>query len=190
MYFDFLILPALIFLARICDVTIGTLRIIFIARGNKVIAPILGFFEVLIWIIAISRIMHNLDNWICYIAYAGGFATGNFIGLRVEEKLAMGVRGFRIVTGDQSNKLIDELQRAGFGLTFMQAEGTTGKVIMIYTVVQRQNLDLVKKLVARIDPDAFYIIEDIRTVKNGVFKTNETQNNIDKSDFRYWRRGV
>ncbi len=90
-WFNYLVLPAAIFLARICDVTIGTLRIIFVSKGNKLIAPVLGFFEVLIWIIAITRIIENLNNPFCYVAYAAGFATGNYIGLRVEEKLAVGI---------------------------------------------------------------------------------------------------
>lgn len=70
--FEYAIMPFLIFLARICDVSIGTMRIIFVSKGNRKVAPVLGFFEVLIWIIAISKIMQNLDNYINYIAYAAG----------------------------------------------------------------------------------------------------------------------
>ena len=88
--FTFIILPILIFIARVCDVSIGTMRIIFISRGAKILAPLLGFFEILIWLVAIGKVMQNLDNIACYVAYAGGFATGNFVGIRIEEKLAMG----------------------------------------------------------------------------------------------------
>src|SRR5512136_2996901 len=88
--FSYVIMPLLIFLARICDVSIGTMRIIFVSKGKKNIAPILGFFEVLIWITAISKIMQNLDDYINYVAYAAGFATGNLVGMILEEKLAMG----------------------------------------------------------------------------------------------------
>ena len=73
----FFLLPLLIFLARICDVTIGTMRIIMVSKGKKLLAPVLGFFEVLIWVMAIGKIMQNLSNPVCYIAYAGGFAIGN-----------------------------------------------------------------------------------------------------------------
>jgi len=191
MWFDYLILPLLIFCARICDVTIGTIRIIFIARGHKVIAPLLGFFEVLIWIVAISRIMHNLDNWICYLAYAGGFATGNFIGLMMEEKLAMGVRAVRIITADLRSPIMEALQREGIGVTFFPAEGSEGKVLSIYTIVQRHYIEHVKQLIDRIDPDAFYVVEDIRSVKNGVFISNSgKQHNVDRSAYRYWKRGT
>ena len=89
--FTYAILPVLIFLSRLIDVTIGTLRIIMVSKGQKSWAPILGFFEVLIWLIAISKIFQNLDNWLCYVTYAAGFATGNYIGLFLEEKLAVGI---------------------------------------------------------------------------------------------------
>ena len=79
--FIYVLLPLLIFMARICDVSIGTLRIIFVSKGKRNIAPVLGFFEVLIWITAISKIMENLDNYVNFVAYAAGFATGNFVGM-------------------------------------------------------------------------------------------------------------
>ena len=88
----------LIFFLRIGDVSLGTIRIIFVARGNKFIAPLLGFFEVFIWVIAISNIIQHLDNWVNYVAYAGGFAAGNFIGMLIEERLAVGVSLVRIIT--------------------------------------------------------------------------------------------
>ncbi|GAE87820.1 hypothetical protein JCM21531_1220 [Acetivibrio straminisolvens JCM 21531] len=80
----------LIFFSRIIDVTIGTIRIIFVSRGKKYLAPVLGFFEVLVWIVAISQVMQNLNNFACYFAYAAGFATGTFVGIIIEEKLAIG----------------------------------------------------------------------------------------------------
>ena len=89
-YFDLLVLPLLIFCLRICDMTLDTLRIIFMTRGLKRLAPIIGFFEILIWIFAITRIMQHLNSWVCYVAYAGGFATGNYVGMLVDEKLAIG----------------------------------------------------------------------------------------------------
>ncbi|HER42916.1 MAG TPA: hypothetical protein ENO08_00460, partial [Candidatus Eisenbacteria bacterium] len=78
--FKWVVLPLLIILARVIDVTIGTIRIVFVSRGHKVIAPILGFFEVLIWLLAIGQIMRNLSNFMCYIAYGTGFALGTYMG--------------------------------------------------------------------------------------------------------------
>ncbi len=105
-YFDYLILPLLIFLARIVDVSMDTIRLIFIARGFKKFAPLIGFFQVLVWIITITRIMANLDNWTCYVAYAAGFAAGNFTGMILEEKLALGVEMIRVITQRKADNLI------------------------------------------------------------------------------------
>ncbi|MFN8208507.1 MAG: DUF5698 domain-containing protein [Bacteroidales bacterium] len=126
-WFNYLVLPLLIFFARICDVTIGTLRIIFVSKGNKLVAPLLGFFEVLIWILAITRIIENLDNPLCYIAYAGGFATGNYIGLLVEERLAVGVVIIRIITTREVPELVNRLNTSGHGTTVVNAGRQQGK---------------------------------------------------------------
>lgn len=167
--FEYVILPILIVLARVCDVTLGTLRIIFVSKGNKTIAPLLGFFEVLIWIIAISRIMNNLDNFINYIAYAGGFALGNYIGLLVEEKLAMGILGIRIITRKDASDLITYLNEKGYGTTTLEATGSRQKVHLIFTIVQRTHLEEVIQIIKKFNPKAFYTIEDIRFVNEGIF---------------------
>src|SRR5205823_2012095 len=92
-------LPLLVFLAELCVVTIGTIRIIFIARGMKVLAPVLGFFEVSIWLFAIGQIMQNLSNLGCYLAFAGGFTAGNFLGVLIEKRLGLGTLVVRVITG-------------------------------------------------------------------------------------------
>ncbi|HBS87233.1 MAG: hypothetical protein A2W91_03365 [Bacteroidetes bacterium GWF2_38_335] len=167
--FTYIILPLLIFLARICDVTIGTLRIIFLSKGKKYIAPIMGFFEVLIWIMAMGQIMENLDNIVCYIAYAGGFATGNFIGMLIEEKLAMGIVGIRVITKKEAHDLVAKLREDGFGITVVDAEGATGQVAIIYTTIDRKDLPGVLNTIKEYNPNAFYTVEDHRFVGKGVF---------------------
>lgn len=167
--FTLVLLPALIFFARICDVTIGTMRIIFVSRGAKILAPVLGFFEVLIWLVAIGKVMQNLDNAMCYLAYAGGFATGNFVGIWVEEKLAMGSFVIQIITGQDASELIDMLNAAGYGTTSIPARGRSGQVHIIYTIIRRSDLDDVIDMIKRFNPKAFYTIEDVRFVKEGVF---------------------
>lgn len=101
------ILPFLIFLSRIFDVSLGTLRIIFVNRGMKYLAPLIGFFEVLIWLIVIGNVMKNIGSPINYIAYAAGFATGNFVGIYLEGKLAMGVILLRIITQKKPKNLFN-----------------------------------------------------------------------------------
>lgn len=167
--FSWVILPLLIFLARICDVTIGTIRIIFVSRGQKVFASLLGFCEVLIWLVAIGQIMKNLNNVACYIAYAGGFAMGNYIGIALEGKLAMGVVLVRIITRQDGNELIACLREAGYGVTSIDAKGAIGPVHVIYTVIKRTSLGEVVEIIHRFNPKAFYSVEDIRTVREGVF---------------------
>lgn len=163
-WFVYVLLPALIFVSRIIDVSMGTLRIIFVSRGDKIIAPILGFFEVLIWLLAISGIMANLDNWITYIAYAGGFAAGNYFGLLLEERLALGIRMIRIITSRDANPLIANLRSGGFGVTTVPATGKDGPVHIIYTIIPRNLTKRVIEKVKEFNPKAFYSIEDVSGV--------------------------
>jgi uncharacterized protein YebE (UPF0316 family) len=167
--FAYLILPFLIFLARILDVTIGTIRIVMVSKGQKFWAPILGFFEVLIWLIAISRIFQNLDNWVNYIAYAGGFATGNYIGLIIEERLAMGIVKIQIITRKSAADLIVNLKNAGYGITHHEAQGSSEFVSIIYSIIKRNEIQKVENIVKATNPKAFYSIEDVKSVSHGVF---------------------
>jgi len=185
--FTWVILPALIFMARICDVTIGTIRIIFVSRGNKTAASFLGFFEVLIWLIAIGQIMKNLNNVFCYFAYAGGFAMGNFIGITLEEKLAMGVLVVRIITRKDATQLFEELKEEGFGITMLDARGATGPVHIIYTVIKRSALPRVVEMIKTFNPKAFYSIEDVKTVNSGVFP-NSVMHGVHLGYFRRYRK--
>lgn len=166
--FNLIFLPILIFLARIIDVTIGTFRIVMVSRGKKYIAPILGFFEVFIWIIAIGKIMQNLDNWINIIAYAAGFATGNYIGLLIEEKVAMGVVKIQIITSKSANELIEKLKSDGYGITHQEANGSTGKVSILYSIINRTDVTKVIELIRTYNPNAFYSIEDVKFVNKEV----------------------
>lgn len=167
--FSYGLLPVLIFLARICDVSLGTMRIIFVSKGKKYIAPILGFFEVLIWIIAVSKIMQNLDNYINYIAYAAGFATGNFMGMIIEEKLAMGIQMIRVFTYQRGTELIQNLNSRGYGATAVDAHGAREDVQLIYTIVHRNEIDKVMDIINHYNPKAFYTIEDVKAVNEGIF---------------------
>lgn len=137
---NWVILPLLIFIARMSDVTLGTLRNIFISRGFKKIVPIVGFFEVLIWLIAMKQVMSRADNFVCYFAWAGGFAMGTYVGMRIEERLALGMQVIRIITSEISEKLINALRDANHGITIVDAQGAIGPVKMIFSIVQRKYL--------------------------------------------------
>jgi uncharacterized protein YebE (UPF0316 family) len=165
--FRWVLLPLMIFAARILDVSIQTIRIVFVSRGHKIVASTLGFFEVLIWLMAISQIIRNLSNPLCYIAYGGGFAAGTFIGLVIEEKLAIGAYLVRIITKLEATDLVGSLRAAGFGVTNVPAEGASGKVCVVYTVVRRASMPEVMGIVKQHNPGAFYTIENIRSVSEG-----------------------
>src|SRR5665648_187000 len=188
--FSYFIMPLLIFLARICDVSFGTLRIIFVSKGKRNIAPILGFFEVLIWIIVISRIMQNLDNYINYIAYAAGFATGNYVGMIIEEKLAVGIQMIRVFAHERGTELVKTLNSSGYGATVVEAHGAREKVHLIYTIVQRNELENVLELINKFNPNAFYTIEDVKTAYEGIFTPKKRANVLFFSNIlRQWRKG-
>jgi uncharacterized protein YebE (UPF0316 family) len=188
--FTYVMLPILIFLARICDVSIGTLRIIFVSKGKRNIAPILGFFEVLIWITAISKIMQNLDNYINYIAYAAGFATGNFVGMIIEEKLAMGILMVRVFAHERGPELVQTLNGNGYGATVVEAHGAREKVDLIYTIVERNELGNVLELINGFNPKSFYTVEDVKSVNEGIFAQKKPNYIFPFSNvIRQWRKG-
>jgi uncharacterized protein YebE (UPF0316 family) len=172
--FTYIVLPALIFLARVCDVSIGTMRIILVSRGAKIIAPLLGFFEILVWLVAIGKVMENLTNVACYVAYAGGFAAGNLVGIYIEEKVAMGTVLIRIITPKGASELIKNLRGEGFGATSIPAEGSTGRVFVIYSLIKRSDLDYVVAIIKKFNPKAFYSIEDVRFVSQGGLPLNKS----------------
>ncbi|MCF8360157.1 MAG: DUF2179 domain-containing protein [Prolixibacteraceae bacterium] len=166
--FNYLFMPLIIFFSRILDVTLGTFRIVMVARGNKLFAPILGFFEVLIWIIVIGGIMQNIDNWLNIIAYAAGFAAGNYVGLLIEERIAMGIVRVQIITKKPANKLITKLIREKYGITYHEARGSNGNVNIIYSIVNRKKLKKLIYSIRSMNPNAFYTVEDVKFVSNEV----------------------
>lgn len=185
--YSYVILPVLIMLARICDVTIGTMRIIFVSKGQRYVAPILGFFEVFIWIIVIGQIMANLNNWACYFGYALGFALGNYVGMRVEEYLAVGKQLVRVIATKDGIDLVKSLNTKGFGATLIEGEGSTGKVQLIYVIANRDSMSQVLTVINDFNPKLFYSIEDIKKVSSGIFPSQSPFNKL--NPFYHWRKG-
>jgi uncharacterized protein YebE (UPF0316 family) len=178
-YYSWIILPLIIFFSRVGDVSLGTLRHVFISKGYRQIVPILGFFEVLIWIVVVAQVMKNLNNFACYLAWAGGFATGTYVGLRIEERLALGLQVIRIITNQNSEALIKSLKESNHGVTIVDAQGAVGPVKMIFTIIKRKNVKSVEKLIAQNNPTAFYSIEDIKRSNQGVFMPLPPQSNME-----------
>ncbi|MDY0388485.1 MAG: DUF2179 domain-containing protein [Methanolobus sp.] len=167
-FFSLVIIPLLIFFARVIDVTFGTLRIIFISRGMKLLAPIVGFFEIFIWLLAIGQIFQDSGSFINMLAYAGGFAVGNYVGIVVEERMAMGFNIVQIITQQDATDLISALNSKGFGVTAVDGYGKRGAVKLIYLVLKRKDIEAAVKMVQHFNPNAFYTIKDVRSTKGGV----------------------
>ncbi len=162
--FSYVILPLLIFFARVCDVTLSTIRIIFVMNGKRNIAPILGFFEAFIWLLAIGQIISQVDNIFAYLAYAGGFATGTFIGMYVEERLAVGMAVLRLITKEINEGMLEFLHENKFSYSLVDAMGRKGTVNIVFFVVKRENLERLIEGINEHHPNAFYTIENIRQV--------------------------
>jgi len=168
-FWQYVGIPLLICLARICDVTLGTIRIMYVARGIKILAALLGFFEVTIWLFAIGQIFSNLTNVLNYFAYALGFALGNYIGITIEERLSVGVLLLRIITKLKADKLMDALKVAGFGITAVDGKGIYGPVKVIFTGINRKDLDGVVDVIKEHNPLAVYSVQDVRSVSTAPF---------------------
>lgn len=167
--FTWVVLPLLIFLGRIADQSMGTLRVIFISKGYKYLAPLIGFFESIIWLLAVSQIMQHLDNIVCFVAYGAGFGMGNYVGILLEEKLSLGNVIIRVILRSDSPELIAHLRETGFGFTLLNAEGSQGSVKVLFLVIRRQKAQHLIGILNKFNPNAFYTIEDVKAVKEGVF---------------------
>ena len=172
-WYSLVILPLLVFAARVADVTLGTMRIIFTSRGRRNLAPALGFVEVFIWISMVGQIVKSAHSLNAYLGYAAGFAAGTYIGMKIEERLALGTLVLRIILAQGGNELAQALRTAGFGVTSVDGEGAQGPVKLLYTVVQRRNLEMVKNIIQTVSPGTFFSVEEVRSAQSGVFPKSD-----------------
>jgi uncharacterized protein YebE (UPF0316 family) len=134
-----------------------------VSRGEKVIAPLLGFFEVIIWLLAIGQIMQNLSNWVCYLAYGGGFAMGNYIGIRIEERMALGFVMIRFVIHKNIDDILALLQQDGLFATSVKARSSDGDIRLLYCIAERTKAKEVIDTIKIVDAHSFYTISDVRS---------------------------
>jgi len=184
--YSYVLLPLLIFVARIGDVSINTIRIIYVLGGRRLTATLLGFFESFIWLMAISQIFNHLDNWVCYVAYPGGFASGIFVGMIIEERIAYGKVIVRIITRKEIVRLIEYLNSQQFRYTHVNAEGPDGHQNLVFTVLERESLDGLLVTLKQILPTAFYTVERVnRAAEVGTIAEQST-----RWDILSWLRGI
>lgn len=158
-----------IFCARICDVSLATMRMLMVVRGQRLYAAFIGFFEVIIYIVALNKIFSNLNNPINLIVYAAGFATGNFVGSLIEEKLAVGTLTVQVITMKAPLELTEILREQGFGVTVIEGQGREGTRYILQIILQRKCINILRKKIDEWDPDAFWTIFDARYTKGGIF---------------------
>lgn len=170
--YAWVVVPLLIFSARILDVSLGTLRFLFLSKGFKKIVPVLGFLEVLIWIIVIREVMVNLKNWVSLVAYAGGFAMGNYIGIIIEEKLSIGQVMLRIVFRNDPGEFLQFMKNNNYGYTAVDGSGVRDRVKIVFSILDRKELNTVLPILKAYNPNAFYSVESIKAVSEGIFPQN------------------
>jgi uncharacterized protein YebE (UPF0316 family) len=138
----------------------------------KLWAPILGFFEVIIWLLAVGQIINDLNNWVAIFAYGAGFATGNYIGIRLDERLSLGTYIVRVIPKMDVTELVTHLKENNFGVTTMDAMGSRGPVKIIMSIIKRKDLKVFINSVHHYNPNAFYTVEEVRAVSDGVFRNS------------------
>lgn len=157
----------LVFVLRITDVSIGTLRVLYTVKGRRVVAAGLGLMEAGVFIFAISRVFKHLDNPLGMLGYASGFAVGTLLGITVEKWIASGSVMLRVISRDQSAAILADLRKRRFGVTSVRGEGRNGPVLILFVVIQRKRVAESLRLVDQLDPEAFVTIEPIGEARGG-----------------------
>ena len=160
-----------VFFMRVLDMACDTLRVLFVVRGKKKLSWILGFAQSAIFVVAISQVLTHLDNPLTVIGYAAGFATGNVLGMYIEERLAIGHTSIRVVSSHRGTLVVEKLREAGFGVTEIPARGKDGMVTVLNLSIQRKDVDRVDTIVLETDPDAFITTEDMRPLRRGFWRS-------------------
>ena len=158
-----------IFFARICDVSLATMRTLMVVRGQRMYAAIIGFFEVIIYIVALDKIFANLNNPLNLFFYAAGFSTGNYVGSFIEEKLAVGTFTVQVITLKEPLELTEKLRSLGYGVTVLEGMGREGKRYILQIILKRKEFVTLRKKVDEWDEDAFWTIFDARLTRGGIF---------------------
>jgi uncharacterized protein YebE (UPF0316 family) len=159
-----------IFLLRVGDMTLDTLRVLFIVRANRPLVWFLGFFQSAIWVVAITSVLGHLGDPLAWIAYAAGFATGNVVGMAIEDKLAIGYRHLRVISPRHGPLVAQAVRQAGYGVTEIDGHGRDGPVSVLNASVRRRDVDRLQQLIRQADPEAFISVEEVRPVHRGTFR--------------------
>jgi uncharacterized protein YebE (UPF0316 family) len=162
--------PILVFFLRVSDMSLDTLRVLFVIRGRRPLAWIVGFCQSLIWVVAITSVLSNLDNFLNVLGYAAGFATGNVVGMSIEERLAIGHGHLRIISSRRGSAIADAVRAAGYAATELAGRGKDGTVTLVECSVRRRDIGKLRRLIQSVDPQAFVSLEDLRPLHRGYWR--------------------
>lgn len=163
-------LPFLIFLLRVTDMSFDTLRVLYVLRGRRPLAWVFGFFQSLIWVLAVSSALANIGNLWTLLAYAGGFATGSVVGMWIEERLAVGHGHMRIMSPSRGEAIVESIRAEGHAATLLSGRGKDGTVSVINCSVRRRHIGWIREKVEGIDPDAFITVQEVRPLNRGFWR--------------------
>lgn len=160
----------LIFFARISDVSLSTVRTLMVVQGRKFHAATIGFFEIIIYITALGKVVSGLDDPGNLLAYALGFASGNYVGIFIEEKIALGNFTAQVVLKESKNReVLDSLRDSGFGVTSVQGSGKEGAREILNIALKRKDLDKLKQILYEYDERVFITVSNTKPVSGGYF---------------------
>lgn len=164
-----------IFFARVVDVSLGTLRMLMLVKGRRLPAATIGFFEVIIYVNALGRVVNQLDRWEYMLIYALGYSAGNFLGIILEERMALGYAGVEIIVQSESDRLVQLLRDSGFGVTVIEGWGREGAKDILTVIVPRRQMDTLMKLVNEHDSNSFTIVMDARKTMGGYYQRQKSK---------------
>lgn len=159
-----------IFIVRVVNVALDTLRFMFTMRGKRTLSWILGFIQSVLFVVVIASVLTEVGNILNIIAYSAGFATGNVVGMTIENRLAIGFTHFSIISRDYSTEIADALRSAGYGVTEIPARGRDSNFMLVDCRVRRRLADEVEQMVLEVDPEAFITTEDVTPRRSGVWR--------------------
>lgn len=156
-----------IFLLRVTDVSLGTIRTVYILQGRRMLATGIGFIEVTIFIFAISQVVRHLDSPVLMLAYSGGFALGTYLGLSLEERFAIGQSQLRVISLGQGDEVARALWDRDFGATVVPGHGRRGPVELVFSIIPRRNITEAVKIASEVDTDSVVSVSDSRYLFRG-----------------------
>lgn len=163
-------LPLVIFMIRVTDMSLDTLRVLFMVRGRRAPTWVIGLLQSSLWVIAVSSVLSQLGNPLNLLGYAAGYATGNVLGLLLEERLAIGHNHLRVISAQRGSAVAEALRAAGYAVTELAGRGKAGTVSILTTSVRRRDIERVRREALAADPQAFVTLTEVRPLHRGFFR--------------------